>query len=61
MILSYTEAIYYPNPMLATGSQPYGTKFQKSSSDVSRKYLSTVLSINNLIEFNQAASQVQPG
>lgn len=61
LILAYTEAIYYLNPMLDTGSQPYGTKFQKSSSNVSSKYLSTVLSINNLREFNRAASQAQPG
>lgn len=61
MILSYTEAIQYPNPMLVTESQPYGTKFKKSLSNVSGNYLSTILGMSNFIKFNQAASQVQPG
>lgn len=61
MILSYTEAIQYPNPMLVTESQPYGTKFKKSLSNVSGNYLSTILGMCNFIKFNQAASQVQPG
>jgi len=47
--------------MLVTVSQPYGAEFQNSSSNASGNCLPTVLHMDNLIKFNQAALQVQPG